>query len=127
MRAPGIRAIASRARARYASRSPRLEPSAIYAMSNERSLIGGAFHHDFGVLEGPGQGDVRLPNRHANRANPRAVLDGASRHALGNLLEKVDWTHAHDRGRDSVERAIVHDSFAIGGVDGEIDFDRLGI
>src|SRR5687768_1166769 len=102
MRVPGSRAIASRAARRWTSRSPRLEPRAMYATSAMTLALDG----HFGPGERSGERDVRLPGRDAH---PRHIADPERR--LGRLayqlLEVSHRRRRHDTSDRGVQVAVI--------------------
>src|SRR6185437_1088412 len=119
----GSAAIAARARARYAARSPRLDPSAMYATSR----IGRALRHDLGEVERAAQCNVRFAHRDTRRAHARAVGERALDDGVGNLFEIVDRAAAHHLRNERVESAVVHHAVAgsLHHAHRQIDLDRL--
>src|SRR5689334_259110 len=102
-----------------------LDPSAMYAMSNERSVISGTFDDDFHVIQRSAECDMWFAHGGACRSNSRAVGQRTARHAIPDLFQKVDWARAHDVCGDCLELAIVDHAFAVGDANVKIDLDWL--
>src|SRR5687768_4384409 len=112
--------MAARATRRCRSRSPRLDPSATYAMSR----IARPDDRHLDVSHGSADGRMRFADR-----DPRADHGGFREHATADgfceVLEIQQVACLH-RGADlGVHPAIVHDSVVAAHPDGEIDLERL--
>src|SRR5688572_6697315 len=112
--------MASRATRRCRSRSPRLDPSATYAMSR----IARPDDRHLDVSHGSSDGRVRFADRDA-RADHGWFREHATADGFRELLEIQQVGRLH-RGADlRVHPAIVHDPVVPAHPDGEIDLEGL--
>src|SRR4051794_4743129 len=93
---------AERANARYASRSPRFEPRAMYATSG--IALSGDDH--FSVRERAWKCHVRLSDRHP-RTYDRLGRQHALRDCVCNMLEVIEPAAFDDRPHSIVNAAII--------------------
>src|SRR5262245_13908421 len=118
-RVPSSAERAFRANARYASRSPRFDPSAMYATSGTAS----SRHDDFGTREGTRQRDVRFAQCDASALH-RIRVEHAFGDGVTHVLEIVQRL-AFDHGANGiVDSAIVHE-LAVGDPGGDVDLEWL--